>query len=600
MVTFRKKIALFISLLAFSIATFAVDEFRSGQIRLEHILLNSETGMGMSKHVNQDPVESFCLLQDLCYRELVKAIPCQTKSGHIYIGEMLKTPYRAKDKNTVLMKQNFIRTLVENPALKSKFDELLAEAKHAERNTATFFSDVFKHERCPELAQLDLLEREESYQYPFKKWMNTDNIGRIASMPGSLSMTYGQAATGMIALSQACDHFGKMFYAKSKIEFGSELFDFTTRLGMGSLLSIGAISGVYNIYRDYMNAVEKRAKMNGINNLIRIAKEFENICKEYGLECHFKVSDIEDEKTLELIYKLEHPRYKDDSLEDKRFNIIEVHTLAYDIYVHDRLLAPIFGCIAEMDAYNGFATNIIDSYEKKNKFCFVNFLERERAEINARSFWSMLLKNPVSNTLCEARHIVLTGPNAGGKSTTIRAIMQNILLGQCFGVAAAEAFDFTMFDVVHSYLSISDNILNGESRFKAEVNRAMSIFGKIESLRPEDKFFFALDELFTGTSVEQGEKCAYAFIQRVAKRHNVQCIYATHFEKLKEMGNRSDSGVVNYKVDTPIKLEDGSLKYPFTISPGASNVNIALDIAQQAGLFDEEMNAVDAVIAAGA
>lgn len=599
MVTFRKKIALLISLLAFSMAAFAVDDYRSGQHCLEGILLNHETGMGVPKYVNQNPVESLNLMHDLCYRELIGAIPCKTRVGHVYIEEMLKTPYRAIDKGAVLAKQNFIKKLVENPALKNKFDELLLEAKHGERDAAVFFSDTFKHERCPELAQIDLLKREESFQYPLKKWLNADNLGRAISMPASLSVTYGQAATGKLSLSQSYDHFWKMFCAKSKIEFGSELFDASTRFGIGSFLSLGAFFGVYNIYRDYINAVEKRSKMNGISKLIKVAKELEELCNEHGVTWQFKMSDIQDEKTLELIKDLEHSRYQDDSLENKMFNIVLVHTLAYDIYVHDKLFAPVFACIAEMDAYNAFATNIIDSYDKENKFCFVNFLERERAEINARSFWSLLVKNPVSNTLCEAQHILLTGPNAGGKSTTIRAIMQNILFGQCFGVAAAEAFDFTMFDVVHSYLSITDNILNGESRFKAEVNRAISIFRKIDSLNGQQKYFFALDELFTGTSVEQGEKCAHAFIKRVAKRHNVQCIYATHFEKLKEMGSRGGSGVANYKVDSPIKLPDGSLKYPFTISPGASTINIALDIAQQAGLFDEEMNA-DAFIAAGA
>jgi hypothetical protein len=594
---FRKKIALFISLLAFSVAAFAVEDFRSGQLRLEEILLNGQTGMGMPKHVNPDPAEALSLMQDLCYRELIKGIPCNTKIGHVYIEQMLKAPYRAKDKQAVVAKQDFIRKLVENPSLKSKFDELLTHAKRAERDAAIFFSDVFKHERCPELAQIDLLKREESFQYPLKKWFNADSKGRSISTPFSLVTAYLQAEVGQLALSKATKDFSKMMSAESKDVFFDYLVNGCGQMGFGTITTIGAFFGVYNIYRDYINAVEKREKMNGIATLIRVAKELEELCNEHGLEGHFKVSDICDEKTLELIKELEHSRYQDDSLESKTFNIIVVHTLAYDIYTHDKAFAPIFAAVAEMDAYNAFATNIVNSYEKQNKFCFVNFLERERAEINARGFWSMLVRNPVPNTLCEAQHVVLTGPNAGGKSTTIRAIMQNILLGQCFGVAAAESFDFTMFDVVHSYLSITDNILGGESRFKAEINRAMSIFKKIESLRPEEKYFFALDELFTGTSVEQGEKCALAFVKRVAKSQSVQCIYATHFEKLKEMGSRGGSGVVNYKVDTPIKLADGSLKYPFTISSGASTVNIALDIAQQAGLFDEEMN-VDTMIAA--
>jgi hypothetical protein len=599
MITFRMKLSLLISLLAFSMATLAVEDDGSGQHHLEKILLNAQTGMGMPKHVNHDRAEALNLYNDLCFWELIKAIPCQTRLGHLYIEEMLKMPYRAKDKHAILAKQQFIKKLVENPALKNRFDALLAQAKQAEHDATIFFSDTFKHERCPELAQIDLLRREESFQYALKKWSNADAFGRTVSTPLSWIGTCLQAQTGKWCFTEASEDFWKMMQAESKYDLLKHMVHGGGQFGLGTFASVCSLFGVYNIYRDYINAAEKRARMNGISKLVQVARELEDLSKEHGLECHFKVSDIEDEKMLELIENLQHSRYQDDSLENKAFNIILVHTLAYDIYMHDKLFAPILACVAQMDAYNAFATNIVDSYDKKNKFCFVNFIESDRAEINAGSFWSLLVKNPVTNTLYEAQHVVLTGPNAGGKSTTIRAIMQNILLGQCFGVAAAEVFDFTIFDAIHSYLSITDNILNGESRFKAEVNRAMSIFKKIESLDADQKFFFALDELFTGTNVDQGEKCAYAFIKRVAKRNNVQCIYATHFEKLKEMGSRSGSGIVNYQVDAPSKLENGSLKYPFTISPGASTVNIAIDIAQQAGLFDEEMDA-DAVMSARA
>lgn len=597
MITVRKKITLIIGFLVFSQVICAVEDFRSGKLRLEAILLNNQTGIGMPKHVNQDPAESFKLLDDLCYKELIRAIPCNTALGHLYIEQMLKMPYRAKDKQAVLLKQGFIKKLVDNPALKKEFDALLTEAKEAERKIAIFFSDTFKHERCRELAEIDLLKREEALHYSLKKWSYADSLGRAITTPFSWMMTYVQAYGSGVSFKKAGNSFYQMMTADSRHMFFDKMIEGSGQLWFGALAGGGAIFGVYNIYREYMNAVEKRERMNGIAKLFQLASRFEDLCKEHGIECTHKMSDIQDEKTIDLIEKLAHSRYQDESLESKTFNIIEVHTQAYDIYTHDKFLAPIVACVAEMDAYNAFATNIVDSYDKKNKFCFVSFIESERAQINGRLFWSMLVKNPVANTLCEAQHVLLTGSNAGGKSTTIRAIMQNILLGQCFGVAAAESFDFTMFDAIHSYLSITDNVLSGESRFKAEINRAISILNKIESMPYNQKFFFALDELFTGTSVEQGEKCADAFMKRLAKRHNVQSIYATHFEKLKEMGSRSGSGVVNYKVDAPIKLADGSLKYPFTISPGASSINIALDIAKQAGLFEQEPDADDLMIA---
>ena len=67
---------------------------------------------------------------------------------------MLRVPYRRNDKAALLHKQDFIRALVDNPALKNKFDQLLAEAQQYEQDIIVLMSDVFKNERCPELAGL--------------------------------------------------------------------------------------------------------------------------------------------------------------------------------------------------------------------------------------------------------------------------------------------------------------------------------------------------------------------------------------------------------------------------------------------------------------
>ena len=162
---------------------------------------------------------------------------------------------------------------------------------------------------------------------------------------------------------------------------------------------------------------------------------------------------------------------------------------------------------------------------------------------------------------------------------------QNIVLAQTFGIAAAQKFELTMFHVIHSYLNISDDILKGNSLFVSEIKRAQEILQKIKSLEPHKKFFFTLDELFTGTAAEDGQKCAYEFVKKLSEYQGVQFIYATHFDALKELGKNS-TFCINYKVDAPTKNSEGKLVYPFTLSQGANEVNVALDIAREARLFD--------------
>ena len=43
---------------------------------------------------------------------------------------------------------------------------------------------------------------------------------------------------------------------------------------------------------------------------------------------------------------------------------------------------------------------------------------------------------------------------------------------------------------------------------------------------------------------------------------------------------------MNYKVNAPIKNNKGKLVYPYTLSTGASDVSVALDMAREANLFD--------------
>ncbi len=96
--------------------------------------------------------------------------------------------------------------------------------------------------------------------------------------------------------------------------------------------------------------------------------------------------------------------------------------------------------------------------------------------------------------------------------------------------------------------------------------------------------FFALDELFTGTAAQEGEKCAYEFIKKIASYDQVLSIYATHFNLLKNLG-KNNAALINYKVNAPIKNCDGRLVYPYTLSIGASDICVALDMARQANLF---------------
>jgi DNA mismatch repair ATPase MutS len=331
--------------------------------------------------------------------------------------------------------------------------------------------------------------------------------------------------------------------------------------------------------------MQKRLELHSLYRFVAISEQIEALCVEYGIDLQSKSTDINDESRINLTRGLKHARYKH---KDESIAVITpcVVAFSYEVYENIDSLASIFISIAEMDAYNAIANKMIEGSSTTNKFCFAQFIDQQKSAIHATEFWNVLVQDKaIVNNLCEDHNIILTGPNAGGKTTSIRAILQNIILTQSFGIAAASDFNLTQFDVIYSYLNISDDLINGLSLFASEVKRAQETLQKIKALESDEKFFFVLDELFTGTAGENGEACAYKFISRIAEFNNIQFIYATHFDKLKELGDKNDA-FTNYKINAPIHNDMGKLVYPYTLSAGASNVNVAMQMAEEAGLFD--------------
>jgi DNA mismatch repair ATPase MutS len=127
------------------------------------------------------------------------------------------------------------------------------------------------------------------------------------------------------------------------------------------------------------------------------------------------MSAIENKTALDLIESLKSPRYED---EDAMLVFSPaVQTLAIKLYEEDKHLAQLFACIAELDVYNALANKIIESKHHHNKFCLATFSEDAKPSVKTEGFWNILVDNPVLNDIDQDHHVILTGPNAGGKTT---------------------------------------------------------------------------------------------------------------------------------------------------------------------------------------
>lgn len=545
------------------------EDYESGRAKIAKIIASQKLDKNIQGEETTDFAEVLNV-HDLNINEIARFFDCKTLIGHSFLIETLNMPYSKVGNDSQLIKrQRIIRTLVENHELKNEVDNFINLAHEHEQEVIKLFSDFFKGQSCPEIKNLEVIKEQNPAFYPVMEF--------FISNPTARTMASAFNVLGLVGCTYSSAYIGYLAYQLAKIGYDyAELAVYSGYLGV-----VAGIS-TYGLYKDYTDGYRKREKMHSLNQLISVAEKIEDLCIQYDMRTQFKMSKIENADGKHLINKLKHSRYQNKKTYLFMFPL--VHSFLYKVYQQEQQFAELFSCVAEIDAYNAIATKIIESQSKKNKLCFATFVESDQPLINGQAFWNVLVSEAVPSSIVENRHVVLTGPNAGGKTTAIRAILQNIIFAQSFGIAAADSWHMTLFDVIHSYMNVSDDLINGLSLFASEVKRAQEILQRIKTLNGK-KFFFALDELFTGTVAEDGETCAYEFVKRISQFSNTQFIYATHFGKLKELGADNDV-CANYKVDAPTKNEHGKLVYPFTLSQGASDSRVALDIARQANLFE--------------
>lgn len=590
-------------------------------------------GFGGIEEINHKIQFAFTknLSLDLNIAALSKKFGCKTKLGQDFIAFYLDKVISPADTNgTIAYRQNMIRMLMNRPELLAQFKELIEQAHEYEPAVIDFMArrvvvDQKYWNESPFGYIFDWIQKNKYTQTLQTWWSLSSVIQTSTSVLNNAWSGVKLGFNGMISLPSAVNYavdtsvnfdVGAMvnstqkfasdiilatpaFMATSAIVFFDIPFlknDKTQKFESGALGSVSSIAmkiiAAYGLYQHYNDATEKRKALYSLEKLIQIAQKIESICDEYKVDHQFKASAIRSEMGCYLLDELASDRYQE--IDSAFFWTTSVKTFMYEVYEYDNYFAPIYASIAEIDAYVALATKMLELADTDHRFCFTQFLDYDKPTIQSRQFWNLLVSvgKIVPNDLIEDRNIILTGSNEGGKTTAIRAILQNIVLAQTFGIAAAEEFKLTPFSIVQSFLNISDDILTGKSRFASELRQAQEILEQIKCLQPKDKFFFALDELFTGTNGEDGAECAYRFINNIAGAHHTQFIYATHFNRLKTIG-QDNPACVNYKIDPPlrdakgrfIRNIKGQLIYPYTLSQGANNVNVAMDRATDAGIF---------------
>ena len=177
-------------------------------------------------------------------------------------------------------------------------------------------------------------------------------------------------------------------------------------------------------------------------------------------------------------------------------------------------------------------------------------------------------ENPIKNDVVIDKKIIITGPNAAGKTTVIKSILLNIILSQQIGYGYYENAEITPYDYLHCYLNIPDTS-GRDSLFQAESRRCKEILDCLEKEK-DKKHFCIFDELYSGTNPYEAVASAYGYIDHISNMKNVDLMLTTHYIQLCKNLN-TNKNVKNYHMEVNVK-SDYNVEYMYKYKKGISKI----------------------------
>ncbi|WP_339043770.1 MutS-related protein [Cardinium endosymbiont of Tipula unca] len=252
--------------------------------------------------------------------------------------------------------------------------------------------------------------------------------------------------------------------------------------------------------------------------------------------------------------------------------------------------------LGQLDAFVSIAALMqeTDAIGAPHTYAFTTFLSPKapiKPCLTLTEMWNPMLEpmaaigNDVAmGAATHVQNIILTGPNAGGKSTFLTGVVQAILLSQTFGVAPAKSCEMTPFSKINTYIDVTDDIAAGKSLFLAEACRFQEHLSLLRALKEDEWGFSIFDEPFSGTNPTEGAAAEYSVLNFIAKYNNSLSIVATHYPTVMLLEqNEPAKGFRNYKVFINHKGKDHKIEYTYKVIPGESNQTIAIDILAEQG-----------------
>ena len=229
----------------------------------------------------------------------------------------------------------------------------------------------------------------------------------------------------------------------------------------------------------------------------------------------------------------------------------------------------------------------VAGYRQALPYWSLPVMEEEKSSMNhpvfhAGELYHPLISEPVPNSLNTEKSVLLTGSNASGKSTFLKAAALCALLSQTIRTAPAKTYEGAYFRI-YSSMALRDNLQGGESYFIVEIKSLKRIVdavaGEPSGTEQEEHppILCFIDEVLRGTNTVERIAASAQILKNLSEK-GALCFAATHDVELTHM---LEAYYENYHFEE--SFEDGDITFPYRLLKGRAQSRNAIRLLSSIG-----------------